>query len=81
VHFGGVSSTGELLKNDWVLTNFGALKFMVCFYLQDKYGEGVIKSLGEDYDWWKRPNDKAYVYACGGRKAHGWWDVICFSNL
>ena len=72
MHSGGVSSTGELLKNfDWALTNFGALKFTVCFYLQEKYGEEVVKSHGEDYDWRKGPIDEAAVYASGGGKDHG----------
>jgi hypothetical protein len=39
---------------------------------REKYAEEVVKSHGDDYDWWRQPIDEAIVYASGGGKAHGW---------
>jgi hypothetical protein len=44
---------------------------MVCFSLQEKYAEEVMKIHGEDYDWQNTPIDDQVVYGNGGRKAHG----------
>jgi hypothetical protein len=80
VHFGGDNSIGEFLTYfDWVLTNIGVVTFTVCFYLQEKYAEEVLKIHFEGYDWQNAPIDTQVVYASEGKKAHGRCDVICFS--
>jgi hypothetical protein len=46
--------------------------FIICFFLQDKYKEEVIKQYSEDFNYEDEPIYGRAVYANGGRKAHGW---------
>jgi hypothetical protein len=53
----------------------------VCFTLQESYVEDVTKTHGEGFDWENAPVDGQAVYVSRSRKAHGWWDFICFLIL
>jgi hypothetical protein len=48
--------------------------FTVCFSLQEKYVEQVVKVHSEGFDWQNEPIDGRAIYASGGAKAHGRWD-------
>jgi hypothetical protein len=73
VHSGGRSSTGELLINfGYIFTIIGVVTFTICFSLQKKYKEEVIKKHDEDFNYEKEPVDGRAVYDNGGRKAQGW---------
>jgi hypothetical protein len=50
----------------------GVVMFTVCFSLQEKYKDKVVKQHGEGFDWQNEPIDDRGIFASGGRKAHGW---------
>jgi hypothetical protein len=73
VQSGGKSSTGELLTYFcYIFTLVGVVTFTICFFLQEKYKEEVVKKHGEDFNYEEEPIDGQVVYDSGGRKAHGW---------
>jgi hypothetical protein len=72
MHTGGRCSTGEfLIYFGCIFTIIGVVTFTVCFSLQEKYKEEVIKKHSEDFDWQNEPIDDQAVYANIKRKAHG----------
>jgi hypothetical protein len=72
VHFGGRSSTSELLTYFcYIFTIIGVVTFTTFFSLQEKYKEEVVKKHGEGFNYEKEPIDSRAVYDSGGRKAHG----------
>jgi hypothetical protein len=73
VQSGGRSSTGELLINFcYIFIIIGVVTFSICFSLQEKYKEEVIKKHGEGFNYEEEPTDGRAVYDSGGGKAHGW---------
>jgi hypothetical protein len=73
VHSGGRSSTGEFLTYFcYIFTIIDVVMFIICFFLQDKYKEEVIKQYSEDFNYEDEPIYGQAAYANGGRKAHGW---------
>jgi hypothetical protein len=65
--------TGEFLTYFcYVFIIIGVVTFIVCFSLQEKNVEEVVKVHSEGFDWQNEPIDGRAVYASGGRKAHGW---------
>jgi hypothetical protein len=46
--------------------------FMVCFTLQEKYKNKMIKRHGEGFNWQNESIDGHAVYASGGEKVHEW---------
>jgi hypothetical protein len=42
----------------------------ICFSLQEKYKEEVVKQHGEGFNWEDKPIDDQAAYASKGRKAH-----------
>jgi hypothetical protein len=44
--------------------------FTICFSLQEKYKEEVVKWHGEGFDWKNKPIDGRVIYASEGEKAH-----------
>jgi hypothetical protein len=82
VHFGGGNSIGEFLTYfDWILTNIGFVTFTVCFYLQEKCAEKVVKTHFEGYDWQNAPLTPMLCMQAKAKKAHERCDVICFLIL
>jgi hypothetical protein len=72
VHSGGRSSTSELLTYIcYIFTIIGVVMFTICFSLQEKYKEEVVKQYNEDFNYEEEPIDGLAVYASGGGKAHG----------
>jgi hypothetical protein len=56
--------------------------FTICFSLQEKYKEEVVKQYNEDFNYEEEPIDGLAVYASGGGKAHGQWGrCIIFFNF
>jgi hypothetical protein len=45
--------------------------FTICFSLQEKYNEEVVKKHGEGFNYEEEPIDGQAVYDSGGEKAHG----------
>jgi hypothetical protein len=56
----------------YIFTIIGVFTFTICFSLQEKYKEEVVKKHGEDFNYEEEPIDDWDVYDSGGRKAHGW---------
>jgi hypothetical protein len=56
----------------YIFTIIGVFTFTICFSLQKKYKEEVVKKHGEDFNYEEEPIDGWDVYDSGGRKAHGW---------
>jgi hypothetical protein len=54
--------------DEWI----GVVTFTVCFSLQEKYKEKVVKRHDEGFNWPNKPIDDRAIYANGGEKAHGW---------
>jgi hypothetical protein len=53
VHFSGKSSTGEFLTYFCcIFIIIGVVTFTVCFSLQEKYKDEVVKQHSEGFDWW-----------------------------
>jgi hypothetical protein len=72
VHSSGRSSTGELLTYIcYIFTIIGVVMFIICFSLQEKYNEEVIKQYDKDFNY-EESIDGRVVYASGGGKTHGW---------
>jgi hypothetical protein len=73
VHSDDRSSTGELLKYFcYISTIIGVVTFTICFSLQEKYKDEVVKKYGEGFNYEEEPIDGRAIYDSGGRKAHGW---------
>jgi hypothetical protein len=67
----GRSSTGEFLTYFYcIFTIIGVVTFTICFSLQEKYKEEVVKQHGEGFNWEDKPIDDQATYASKGRKAH-----------
>jgi hypothetical protein len=72
VHSSDRCSTGELLTNFcYIYIAIGVVTFTICFSLQKKYKEEVVKKHDEDFNYEEEPIDGWAVYDSGGRKAHG----------
>jgi hypothetical protein len=72
MHSDGRSSTGELLTNFcYIFTIIGVVTFTICFSLQKKYKEEVVKKYGECFNYEEELIDGRAVYDSGGGKAHG----------
>jgi hypothetical protein len=76
-------STGELLTNFcYIFTIIDVVTFTICFSLQKKYTEEVVKKHGEDFNYEEEPIDDWVIYDSGGEKVHGWRDrCIIFFNF
>jgi hypothetical protein len=69
---GGRSSTGELLTYFcYIFTLVNVVTFTICFSLQEKYKEEVIKKHSEDFNYEEEPIDDQVVYDSEGGKEHG----------
>jgi hypothetical protein len=72
VQSGGRSSTVELLTYFcYIFTLVGVVTFTICFSLQEKNKEEVIKKHGGDFNYEEEPIDGRVVYDSGGGKAYG----------
>jgi hypothetical protein len=72
VQSNGRSSTGELLPNFcYIFIIIGVVTFTICFSLQKKYKEEVVKKHDEGFNYDEKPIDSRVVYDSGGEKAHG----------
>jgi hypothetical protein len=72
VHSGGRSSTGEFLTYFYyIFTIISVVTFIICFSLQEKYKEEVVKQYIEGFNYEEEPIDGRAVYANRGGKAHG----------
>jgi hypothetical protein len=59
--------TGELLTYFYyIFTLVGVVMFIICFSLQKKYKEEVVKKHGEDFNYEEEPIDDRVVYDSGG---------------
>jgi hypothetical protein len=68
----GRSWTGELLISfSYMFTIIGVVTFIICFSLQEKYKEEVVKKHGEGFNYEEEPIDGRVVYDSGGEKTHG----------
>jgi hypothetical protein len=45
--------------------------FAICFSLQEKYKEEMVKKHDEDFNYEEESIDDWVIYDNGGRKAHG----------
>jgi hypothetical protein len=73
MHSGDRSSTGELLTYFcYIFTIISAVTFTICFSLQEKYKEEVVKKYGEGFNCEEEPIDDRVVHDSRGGKAHGW---------
>jgi hypothetical protein len=64
--------TGELLTYIcYIFTIIGVVIFTICFSLQEKYKEEVVKKYGEDFNYEEEPIDGQAIYASGGEKTNG----------
>jgi hypothetical protein len=52
------------------IPNIGIVTFTICFSMQEKYKEEVVKQYGESFNYEEKPIDGQAVYASGGEKAH-----------
>jgi hypothetical protein len=72
VQSGGRSSAGELLTNFcYIFTIIDVVTFTICFSLQEKCKEEVVKKHGKDFNYAEEPIDSRAVYDSGGGKTHG----------
>jgi hypothetical protein len=72
VQSGGRSSTGELLTYFcYIFTLVNVVTFTICFSLQEKYKEEVIKKHSEDFNYEEEPIDDQVIYDSEGGKEHG----------
>jgi hypothetical protein len=59
--------TGELLTYFYyIFTLVSVVMFIICFSLQKKYKEEVVKKHGEDFNYEEEPIDDRVVYDSGG---------------
>jgi hypothetical protein len=56
----------------YIFTIIGVIMFTICFSLQEKYKEEVVKQYGEGFNYEDKPIVGRAVHASVGRKAHGW---------
>jgi hypothetical protein len=69
---GGRSSTGEFLTNFcYIFTIIDVVTFTICFSLQEKYKEEVVKKHGEDFNYEEDPINGLAVNDSGRGKSHG----------
>jgi hypothetical protein len=72
VQSGGRSSTHELLPNFcYIFTIIDVVTFTICFPLQEKYKEKVVKKYGEGFNYDEEPINGQAIYDSGGGKSHG----------
>jgi hypothetical protein len=83
VQSGGRSSTSELLTYFcYIFTLVSVVTFTICFSLQEKYNEKMVKKHGESFNYEEEHIDGRAVYDNGGGKANGRWDhCIVFFNF
>jgi hypothetical protein len=63
--------TSELLTNfSYMFTIIGVVTFIICFSLQEKYKEEMVKKHGEGFNYEEEPIDGRVVYDSGDGKAH-----------
>jgi hypothetical protein len=66
VHSSGRSSTDELLTYFcYIFTIIGVVMFTICFFLQEKYKEEVVKKYNEGFNYEEEPIDGWAVYDNG----------------
>jgi hypothetical protein len=69
VHSGGRSSTGEFLTYFCcIFIIIGVVTFTICFSLQEKYKDKVVKWHSEGFNWQNEPIDSQAIYARGVEK-------------
>jgi uncharacterized membrane protein SirB2 len=73
VHSSGRSLTGELLTYIcYIFTIISVVMFTICFSLQEKYKEEVVKQYSKYFNYKEEPlMVGSSIYASGGGKAHG----------
>jgi hypothetical protein len=72
VQSSGRSLSGELLTNfSYIFIIIGVATFTICFSLQEKYKEEVVKKHGKGCNYEEEPIDGRAIYDSGGGKAHG----------
>jgi hypothetical protein len=63
VQFDDRSSTSELLTYFCYIFNLvGVVTFAICFSLQEKYKEEVVKKYGKDFNYEVEPIDDRVIY-------------------
>jgi hypothetical protein len=73
MHSGDISSTGELLTYFcYIFTIISVVTFTICFSLQEKYKDEVVKKYGEGFNYEEEPIGDRAVHDNRGGKAHGW---------
>jgi hypothetical protein len=55
-----------------MFTIIGVVTFTICFSLQEKYKEEVVKKHSESFNYEEEPIDGRAVYDSRGGKVHGW---------
>jgi hypothetical protein len=55
----------------FIFTIISVVMFTICFSLQEKYEEEVVKKHGEGFNYEEEPIDGWAIYDSGGEKAHG----------
>jgi hypothetical protein len=55
----------------YIFTLVNVVTFTICFSLQEKYKEEVIKKHSEDFNYEEEPIDDQVVYDSEGGKEHG----------
>jgi hypothetical protein len=53
-----------------MFTIIGVVTFTICFSLQEKYKEEVVKKYGKCFNYEEEPIDGQAIYDSGGGKAH-----------
>jgi hypothetical protein len=53
-----------------MFTIIGVVTFTICFSLQEKYKEEVVKKYDKCFKYEEEPIDGRVVYDSGGEKAH-----------
>jgi hypothetical protein len=53
-----------------MFTIIGVVTFTICFSLQEKYKEEVVKKYGKGFNYEEEPIDGQAIYDSGGGKAH-----------
>jgi hypothetical protein len=53
-----------------MFTIIGVVTFIICFSLQEKYKEDMVKKHGEGFNYEEEPIDGRVVYDSGDGKAH-----------
>jgi hypothetical protein len=55
-----------------MFTIIDVVMFKICFSLQEKYKEQVVKKHGEGFNYEEEPIDGRAIYDSRGEKAHEW---------